>query len=36
MSANISVMGLIFASMHDSSIIDLTKLRTCPLGDGTG
>ena len=28
MSANISVMGLIFASMHDSSIIDLTKLRT--------
>ena len=39
MSANISVMGLIFASMHDSSIIDLTKLRTMgsvPFGDGTG
>lgn len=28
MSANVSVMGLIFASMHDSSIIDLTKQRT--------
>lgn len=28
MSANVSVMGLIFASIHDSSIIDLTKQRT--------
>ena len=28
MNANVDVMGLIFASMHDSSIIDLTKLRT--------